>query len=73
MRKGIRINIPEGWRFSALQLQRDPQTGDIAFSIPALKEVIHPDDVDWLMSHPEGHMAEVLVKLYKVAVEQYGA
>lgn len=73
MQKAIRFSIPDSWRFSDLQLHRNLVTGDVSFSIPALKQAIHPDDVDWLMSRHEDHLSEVLVKLYDYCVQHLGA
>ena len=73
MQKALRISIPEGWRFSDLQLKRSKETGDISFSIEHLKQVVDPEDVDWLMANPEGYLCEVLVRLYDIAVREFGA
>ena len=73
MQKALRISIPEGWRFSNLQLSRSKATGDISFSIEALEQVVDPDDVQWLMTHNEEYLCDVLVRLYDIAVRDFGA
>jgi hypothetical protein len=72
-RKPIGISIPADWRFSALQLKR-AKGGDVSFDLDALRSILtDPADLDWLMTHPEGHLAEVLTWLYAHSVKHHGA
>lgn len=74
MRKTIPINTPVDWRFSDLQLRRTPE-GDISFDLDALQAVLvnGKADLDWLMSHHEDYLAELLTHLYAASVEHLGA
>jgi hypothetical protein len=72
-RKKIQINTPDGWRFSELQLRREAN-GDLSFNLDALRAIlVDPTDADWLMSHPEDHLADVLTELYRRSVVELDA
>lgn len=73
MPKTISIETPAGWRFSDLRLRRE-DNGDVSFDTDALRAVlVNPSDYDWLMSHHEDALGEVLHRLYAASVEHLGA
>lgn len=72
--QGLRLAIPEGLTFSALQLRREP-SGEVSFDRGVIRRICEASGIDpaLMLAGPEDNVAGLIVAWYAAHLRDGGA